>query len=108
MSLFKSLLKQDVEKVFMNNDEFTDVHDIDGIKMSVLIDANELDEREKSKNDYLDGVYNKRILIYVKTEEFGAPPKYGSYLILDNKLYTVCKVTNEYGVYSITLEANKA
>lgn len=108
MSLFKDLIKSDVTNIFINNDEFSEIHVIDGEEMDAIIDSNELIERTKSEKDNMDGIYTKKILIYVKEEQFGAPPKYGATLDVDNKSYTVCDVANECGIYSITLEANDA
>ena len=108
MSLFKDLLQQDVKKVFMNNEEFSEEHIIDDEIMDVIVDSNELIEREKNQKDNMDGVYKKRILIYVKKSQFGSPPKFGSILNLDGKNYTVCDVADECGIYSITLEQNRS
>ena len=106
MATFKDFLKEDIRNVFFNNCELSDKHLIDGEEMDVIIDANELIDREKG--NYLDGVYKKRFIIYVKADQFGSMPKIGSELYLDNKSYTVCDVADEKCTYSITLENNKS
>ena len=56
----------------------------------------------------MDGIYVNQKLIYVAASDFGAMPKQGSTLNLDGKIYRVADAVDEGGVYSITIEANKA
>lgn len=92
----------------MNNDEFSEKHQIDDVEMDVIVDQNELVERQIKVNQHMNGVYSCALLIYVKETQFGNKPKIGSQLKLDKKLYTVNECTSENGLYAITLEANRA
>ena len=105
---FKDIIKTDVHDVFLNVDEFSDLHMVNGTQMAVQIDDNEQIEREKRFNQNMDGVYTNQKLIYVAASDFGPLPKQGSLLRLDNRTYTVADAIEEDGVYSITLEANRA
>ena len=64
---FKDLLVQDAKNVFLNREEFADTHSINGKPMPVLVDDNEILERDKSKlmNVTITGIYKERKLIYV-------------------------------------------
>lgn len=107
MSLFKDQLAQDIDNVFLNNEEFSDVHIVDGKEMKVIIDTNELIERQSSATAG-DGIYADHILIYVSVADYGTKPKQGKLLILDNKkTYRIVKCIDEGGIYSLELEANK-
>lgn len=111
---FKDLIKKDVSQVFMNPDEFSNLHTLNGVQVPVQIDGNEQIEREKRHNQNTDGIYVNQKLIYVSAEDYKkAPgrtglPKQGSTMTLDAKVYRVVDAIDEGGVYSITLEANKA
>ena len=111
---FKDIIAEDVHAAFMNPEEFSDLHDLNGVRVPVQIDSNEQIEREKRFNQHMDGVYLNQKLIYVSAEDYKkAPdrsglPKQGSLLKLDGKIYRVADAIDEGGVYSITLEANKA
>lgn len=111
---FKDIIAEDVHKTFMNQDEFSDIHNLNGIEIPVQIDSNEQIEREKRFNQHIDGMYLNQKLIYVSVEDYKkAPgrsgmPKQGSVLTLDGKIYRVADAIDEGGVYSITLEANRA
>lgn len=104
---FKECAREDVNRTFFNMDEFADIHILNGKKIPVIVDENELVEREKRVKSNMDGVYAKQIMIYVKGTDFGMLPAIGTKLVMDGKSYLVQESVNEYGVYSITLEKNK-
>ena len=105
---FKSLIQRDVSAVFLNHAEFGEVHTVNGKPMTVILDDNENIEREKRMKSSMDGIYARQILLYVSAEEYGAPmPAQGRTVSLDGKVYQVMDATDESGIYTITLEANK-
>lgn len=104
---FKELLRQDVKKVFLNPEEFGEEHTVNGRPMMVIIDDNELTEREKRTKSNMDGVYKKQTLVYVSALDFGPLPRPGSPIKIDGVTFIVADSLNECGVYSLQLEANK-
>lgn len=104
---FKEILESDVHEVFMNVDEFSDMHMVNGKEMAVQVDSNEQIEREKRMAQHMDGIYKNQKLIYVAASDFGNLPAQGSALNLDGKNYKVTDAVSEGGIYSITVEANK-
>ncbi len=108
---FKEQVAEDSNTVFMNLEEFSDIHTVNGSEMAVLIDGNEMIEREKRHRDrrgvYTDGVYIKELLLYVRAEDFGRLPAVGRALTLDGKAYTISDAIDEDGIYSLSLEANR-
>lgn len=108
MMTFKDIIKKDVKTVFLNTEEFSEIHIVNGKPIPVQIDSNEQIEREKRANQNMDGIYKNQKLIYVSAEDYGGLPKQGSILTLDKKIYIVADAIEEDGIYSITLEANRA
>lgn len=108
---FKDQIAKDINNVFMNLEEFSDIHNVNGIDMPCQIDNNELVDREKryqyKRSLYADGVYLKELLIYVKASDFGGLPSIGRVVTFDGKAYTVSDAIDEGGIYSLSLEANK-
>ena len=98
----------DVHDTFMNADEFSDMHDLNGKMMPVQVDSNEQIEREKRFNQHMDGIYKNQKLIYVAATDYGPMPKQGSLIQFDKRPYKVADAISEDGIYSITLEANRA
>ena len=105
---FKDIIKADVHNVFLNLEEFADTHTVNGTDMAVLIDNDEQIEREKRNNQNMDGIFTNQSLIYVAASDFGPLPKQGSLLTLDKRTFRVADAIDEDGIYSITLEANRA
>ncbi len=105
---FKDILESDVHEVFMNVDEFSDMHMVNGKEMAVQMDSNEQIEREKRFSQHMDGTYTNQKLIYVAASDFGNLPAQGSALKLDGKNYKVTDAVSEGGIYSITIEASRA
>lgn len=104
---FKDIVKRDVKSIFLNTDEFSEIHTVNGKPMAVQIDNNEQIEREKRYNQHMDGIYVKQILMFVSAEEYGPLPKQGATVNLDKRMYRVEDAISEDGIYSITLEANR-
>ena len=108
---FKDIVKDDNRTVFLNFEEFGEIHVISGRRMLVIIDDNEMVEREKRQSGtqaWRQGVYVKQMLFYVLAEEFGPLPPVGRSLIFDNRTYLVTDAVDESGIYSISLEAVRA
>lgn len=102
---FKSIIEDDCKNVFLNEKEFADIHKIDGKPMKVIIDKNELIDRQ-SGSPHNDGTYENSMLLYVLAKEYGKKPKIGSKITLDSKKMLLIKdFTDEDGIYAITAEA---
>ena len=105
---FKECIAADVFNVFLNKLEFADTHTVNGKKMTVLVDDNELLERDKAKmGTHIDGLYKRRSLIYVAQKDFGRRPAIKATLILDGQAFRVADCTAEAGILAIELEAAK-
>ncbi|RDY28652.1 hypothetical protein [Lachnotalea glycerini] len=102
---FKDIIKNDIQSIFFNPDEFGEEHVVDGKRMMIIIDNNEQIKREKRYHSMGEGLYLKQVLFYVSEAIFGELPKIGRQLILDEKSYIITDAINEDGIFSISLEA---
>lgn len=105
---FKDVIKNDAKKIFLNIEEFSDLHVVNGREIPVQVDSNEQIEREKRFNQNMDGIFVNQMLIFVNAEDYGPLPKQNSMVTFDGRRYTVSDAIDEYGVYSITLTANRS
>lgn len=106
----REIIRDDLDGVFFDMEEFAERHTVNGKEMSVIFDENELLERKKEgrTGSHFDGAYLATAMLYVKAGEYGPRPKVGSVLVIDEKkVYRVTEAVDECGVYSIALEANK-
>lgn len=109
MRSFKDVLKSDIKSVFLNFTEFGEEHKINGETVLIIIDENELTEREKRNRHNMDvELHKKQLLFYVEEEDFGPLPSPGRLLDLDGKKYEITDANNEDGIYSISLEAKRS
>ena len=103
---FKDIVKADIGKAFIREDEFGDIHVVNGKEMLVVVDDIEIIERARKAQFTMDGIYAKQKLIYVKADEFGALPAIKQAIMFDGRRYLVTDATDEQGIYAITMEAN--
>lgn len=109
MMNFKEIVFDDIRKVFLNPEEFGEIHVIDGKQMPVIVDGMEVVERSKKQVEKgrIEAIFQKQTMLYVSKSEFGSLPVIGRQLKLDTSIYRVIDAIDEGGVYSITLGAVK-
>ncbi|MFR3250607.1 MAG: hypothetical protein ACLTQL_05820 [Eisenbergiella sp.] len=105
---FKDVVKNDIRNVFLNLEEFGEMHLLNGQKIMAIIDENELTEREKRIRRNEGELHKKQLLLYVAAEDFGPLPFPNRILEVDGINYTITDAENEDGIYSISLEAVKS
>jgi hypothetical protein len=108
MSAFKEQLKSDIQNVFLNTDEFADMHVINDKSMPVTIDEDELEEFDNLKNYDFDGLYKAKMVIYLDAEVLGYVPAIQSSMKVNGKKYFVMNVSNSGGMLKILLGVNRA
>jgi hypothetical protein len=109
MKNFKEMLDKDLDSTFHNTAEFAQVKRIrcDGIdrKIPVIFDSQETEARRMMlSGNHADGIYNRVVVIRVKLSDLGKEPRNEMRFWIDNDLYTVTEVTNEYNELIIELE----
>ena len=95
---FKDIVREDIQAVFFNLDEFAEEHMIDGQKMVCIIDQ---DANVVAAVQSVAG-------IYAKEEDMKVLPKEGKRLNLDGQFFFVTDARVEMGVFVIELQANRA
>ena len=102
---FKDIVREDIQAVFFNLDEFAEEHMIDGQKMVCIIDQ---DANVAAAVQSVAGIYAANRRIYVKEEDMKVLPKEGQRLNLDGQFFFVTDARVEMGVFVIELQANRA
>lgn len=101
MSRFKDAVKADVKSVFLNLDEFADMHDINGSSIRCVVDVDEVGEAASQ----FVGVFNNTVTVYVAAGDM-TPPVEGEIFRLDGSLHEVRRVNVEGDMIVIVAEAN--
>jgi len=98
---FKDQVNADLD-VFLNLDEFGELHTVDGMQLSVVVDNDKLKERQ-AKAQY---GYEGDLLFYVAKAFYGDLPAVGQIVRFDGEIYRVSDAQEDMGMYFITLVAN--
>ncbi len=103
--MFKDQVMSDIDNVFINENEFADYHDVNGMKCLAVVSGNFSNSRGKKK--IVDGLHGDYITVSLKEEVFiknhqKLPPQ-GANFKLDGKIYVVDKCFNSFGVVTISL-----
>ena len=106
---FKEIIQRDITNVFMNPREFGEFHQVGDRRLPLILDDNEMIEREKrtQSSQGADGTYRRKLMFYVAARDFGPLPAVGKLLELDGRKYRIIDSIDESGIYSISLEAIK-
>ena len=105
---FRDCIAADIHQVFLNEDEFAEVHTVDGKPMRVILDDDSLLERDAARGGVsTDGLYKTRRLLYLSKEDYGGRPAPGKALNLDGRVWYVVSADEDAGMLTIELEANR-
>ena len=100
---FKEQIQDDIKDVFLNTNEFGDLHNIDGQDIAVIVDDDLLKQQSLKMGQ---GVYLGEILLHVA--DLPDKPALGQHMEFDNKIYRVNDVQENDGIFSIIIGKNKS
>ena len=108
MKNFKEMLDKDLDTTFYNAEEFAQVKRVkyDGIvkNIPVIFGSEKTEERNAAGGDHAEGIYGRYTVIRVRLSDMGKEPRQGARFYLENELFTVESVLNEYNELIIDLE----
>lgn len=99
---FKEIIDKDIKNVFLNIEEFGEIHNVNESQKNILIDNDELEKIKLKDNS---GNFKGNILFYISKKDLDFIPKIQMFITLDNKKYRVSDFSEDSGVYQIILEA---
>ena len=93
------MVARDALTVFMNMEEFAEVHEINGRRLRCIIDTNEAD----TAPSLYEGVFTLLTTVYVLSSEIRAPAV-DEVFTIDNVMFVVKHVSDEDGLIVIKAE----
>lgn len=103
MSKFQDIIKQDIDNIFFNPEEFGTSHKINGRILTVVIDEDRLTERIKKE---FVGISIGELLYFVKAVDYGTKPTIGEAQKFGKRQMYVADVKESHGIYEIVLSQN--
>ncbi|RHD06752.1 MULTISPECIES: hypothetical protein [Lachnospiraceae] len=104
---FKDQIKQDLSDVFLNLDEFADLHRIEGKEVPVVIDSDMLEKLSKIGDNRIHGMDEADMVIMGKASDLPENLDPGRLLNLDGREVIVVTTTSEMGLVQIAVRQNR-
>lgn len=104
---FKDQIKQDLSDIFLNLDEFADLHRIEGKEVSVVIDSDIMAKLSKIGDNRIHGMDEADMVIMGKASDLPENLDPGRLLNLDGREVIVVTTTSEMGLVQIAVRQNR-
>lgn len=104
---FKDQIKQDLSDVFLNLDEFADLHRIEGKEVPVVIDSDMLEKLSKIGDNRIHGMDEADMVIMGKASDLPENLDPGRLLNMDGREVIVVTTTSEMGLVQIAVRQNR-
>ena len=104
MSAFKDMVARDLDAVFLNVDEFAELHMIEGKEIPVVMDDDRLTTLKKGQ---ILGLVEADMLLMGKVSDFPADMEPGRLLNVDGRELIVSKSSRDMGLIEAALRQNR-
>lgn len=104
---FRDQIKQDLSDVFLNLDEFADLHRIEGKEVPVVIDSDIMAMLSKIGDNRIHGMDEADMVIMGKASDLPENLDPGRLLNLDGREVIVVTTTSEMGLVQIAVRQNR-
>ncbi|MBR1728507.1 MAG: hypothetical protein IJ728_03175 [Selenomonadaceae bacterium] len=113
MSAFTDQVDGDVSLIFLNSEEFAEVHNLNGVECVCIIQSPTTQEKILTADKYsgYEGIHGEILIVHVKQSELEELPEErmpieGQIFKVDEAIYQVESCTAEIGLLTITLTGN--
>ena len=103
----KVQIKQDLSDIFLNLDEFADLHRIEGKVIPVVIDSDIMAKLSKIGDNRIHGMDEADMVIMGKASDLPENLDPGRLLNLDGREVIVVTTTSEMGLVQIAVRQNR-
>ena len=101
---FKEQLQKDLDSVFFNLDEFAELHRVEGKKIPVVVDSDQLNKLKKGQ---ILGLIEADMLLMGKASDFPDDMEPGRLLNVDGRELIVTKASKDMGLIEAALSQNR-
>lgn len=104
----KDIILADIDDVFLDLDELSEMVNIDGVEIVAVIERTSLKQRTMRQDSQYDGIYKAEMALYVKESDLGYRPVFGQSMQVNGKFYLVAECSEENGMLEVILGANES
>ncbi|WP_314905001.1 hypothetical protein [Selenomonas artemidis] len=102
---FRDQVAADIDAVFLNTDEFAELHTIDGVEVRAVASENVTRKKSGIASRNYDGLHGDYAKVTCKAADLQRVPNQGENIKLDGKRYKVERCVNNMGMLTLTLAA---
>ena len=101
---FKEQIRKDLDSVFLNLNEFAELHRVEGVQIAVVVDNDQL---VKLKQGQILGLVEADMLLMGREEDFPADLDPGRLLNVDGRELIVTNSGKDMGLVEVALSQNR-
>lgn len=101
---FKEQILKDLDTVFLNLDEFAELHRIEGVQVTVVVDSDQLNKLKKGQ---ILGLIEADMLLMGKEADFPDDLEPGRLLNVDGRELIVVNSGKDMGLVEVALRQNR-
>ena len=101
---FKEQIQKDLDGVFLNLDEFAELHRVEGAQIAVVVDNDQLNKLKKGQ---ILGLIEADMLLMGRASDFPADLEPGRLLNVDGRELIVANSGKDMGLVEVALRQNR-
>lgn len=101
---FKNQLARDIDAVFLNLDDFAEIHRVEGVQIAVVVDNDQLNNLKQGQ---ILGLVEADILLMGRETDFPANLEPGRLLNVDGRELIVANSGKDMGLVEVALRQNR-
>ncbi len=101
---FKEQIRKDIGAVFLNLDEFAELHRIEGAEIPVIVDSDQLNKLKKGQ---IIGMIEADMLLMGREADFPADLEPGRLLNVDGREMLIVNSGRDMGLAEVALSQNR-
>lgn len=105
MSSFQDMVAQDIHNVFLDLDEFGEIHRFAGRKVRCVFDEDQLKDRQGT--DELN-IGESTVLVFARCEDLPKRQVPGNTIDIDGRIYEIDDWREDMGMATLTLHQNRS
>lgn len=103
---FKKFVEADISSVFINSDEFAEMHDLNGTKCYAVVEGLTDKQHVQIMGQDIDGLIYDTIIIHVDKKSLPEVPEYDQIFKFNGRIMLVQSVEDDMGMLTIILRGN--
>lgn len=101
---FKEQIQRDLDNVFLNLDEFAELHRVEGVQIAVVVDSDQLNKLKKGQ---IIGMIEADMLLMGRECDFPRNLEPGRLLNVDGRELIVANSGKDMGMVEVALRQNR-